>query len=49
MLYSYFIYTGKLFLGCAVFVACCNIIRALRESKKEERLSCREKYKEEFV
>ena len=49
MLYSYFIYTGKLFLRCTVFVACCNIIRALWESKKEERLSCRKRCKEEFV
>ena len=28
ILYSYFRYTGSLFLGCALFVACCNIIRA---------------------
>ena len=27
--YSYFRYTGRLFLRCAVFVALCNIIRAL--------------------
>ena len=26
---SYFRYTGKIFLGCALFVARCNIIRAL--------------------
>ena len=49
MLYSYFMYTGKLFLGCPVFVACCNIIRALWETKKKERLSCRKKCKEEFA
>ena len=49
MLYRYFIYNGKIFFGCAVFVACCNIIRALWETKKEERLSCTKKYKEEFL
>ena len=35
ILYSYFRYTSRPFLGCAIFVACCNIIKALRESKKE--------------
>ena len=30
-----FRYTGRLFLGCAIFIARCNIIRALRETKKE--------------
>ena len=47
ILYSYFRYTGRLFLGCAPFVAHCNIIRALWETKKE--LSYRKKYMEEFV
>ena len=28
ILYSYFRCTGRLFLGCALFVACCNSIRA---------------------
>ena len=28
ILYSYFRYTGRLFLGCTLFVACCNSIRA---------------------
>ena len=40
MLYSYFRYTGRLFLGCTLFFARCNIIRPSCESKKE-RLSCR--------
>ena len=39
--YSFFGYTGRLFLGCAAFVACYNIIRASCETKKE-RLSFRE-------
>ena len=39
-----YIYTGKLFPGCAVFVVYCNI-RALWETKKEERLSCRKSTK----
>ena len=30
ILYIYFRYTGRLFLGCAVFVACCNIIIVLQ-------------------
>ena len=29
ILYSYFRHTGRLFLGCTLFVARCNIIRAL--------------------
>ena len=49
ILYSYFRYTGRLLLWCAVFVACCIIIRALWETKKEKRLSYRKKYKEEFA
>ena len=48
ILYSYFRYTGRLFLGCALFVACWNIIRASWETKKE-RLSFRRKYIEELV
>ena len=36
-------------MGPFIFVACCNIIRALWETKKEERLSRWKKYKEEFV
>ena len=48
ILYSYFRYTGRLFLGCALFVARCNTIRTSWETKKE-RLSYRKKYIEEFV
>ena len=42
ILYSYFRYTGRLFLGYALFVARCNTIRTSWETKKE-RLSCRTK------
>ena len=28
ILFSYFRYTGRLFVGCAPFVACCNTIRS---------------------
>ena len=49
ILYTYFRYTGRFFLGCALFVARCNIIGTLWETKKEWRLSYRKKYKEEFV
>ena len=45
---SYFRYTGRLFLGCAVLLAHGNIIRALWQTKKE-RLSYRKTYIEEFV
>ena len=48
ILYSYFTYTGRLFLGCALFVARCNTIRTSWETKKE-RLSYRKKYIEVFV
>ena len=48
MLYSYFIYTGRLFFGCPLFVAHCNIMGAFCETKKE-RLSYRKKYIEQFV
>ena len=48
ILYSYFRYTGRLFLGYALFVARCNTIRTSWETKKE-RLSYRKKYIEEFV
>ena len=48
ILYSYFRYTGRLFLGCALFVAGCNTIRTSWETKKE-RLSYRKKYIKEFV
>ena len=48
ILYSYFRYTGILFLRCALFVARCNTIRGSWETKKE-RLSYRKKYTEEFV
>ena len=48
ILYSYFRYTGSLFLGCALFVARCNIIRASSDTKKE-RYSYSKKYIEEFV
>ena len=44
----YFRYTGMLFLGCALFVALCNIIRASWEIKKEK-LTYRKMYIEEFV
>ena len=40
----YFRYIGRLFLRCAFFVACCNIIRASWETNKEWRLSYRKKY-----
>ena len=33
ILYNYFRYTGRLFLGCAVFVACCNIISFMRNQE----------------
>ena len=46
--YSCFRYTKRLFLGCALFVTRCDIIRASWETKIE-RLSYREKYLEEFV
>ena len=48
ILYCYFRYTDMLFLTCVLFVACCNIVRASWETKKE-RLSHRKKYVEEFV
>ena len=48
ILYSHFRYTGTLFLGCAVLVAGCNIIRASRETKKE-RSSCRKNNIHKFV
>ena len=48
ILYSYFRYTGRLFLGYALFVARCNTIRTSWETKKE-RLSCRTKCIKEFV
>ena len=35
VLYRYFRYTGRLFLGCALFVVGWNIIRAPWEAKKE--------------
>ena len=47
-MYSYFRYTGSLFLGCALFVVRCNIIRASRETKKE-RSSFRKKNIEVLV
>ena len=48
ILYSYFRYTGILFLRCALFVARCNTIRTSWENQKERR-SYRKKYIEEFV
>ena len=45
---KYFKYTGRLFLGCALLLAHCNIIRASWETKKE-RLGHRKKYIKEFV
>ena len=42
--YTYFRYTGRLFLGC-----CRKIVTGLWETKKEKRLSYRRKYTEEFV
>ena len=47
ILYSYFRYTGRLFLGCA-FLLLAVIIRTSWETKKE-RMSYRKKYIEEFV
>ena len=41
-IYSYFRYTGVLFLRCALFAARCNTIRGTWETKKE-RLSYRKK------
>ena len=35
ILYSYFRYTRRIFLRCALFVARCNIIRASRETRKK--------------
>ena len=49
ILYSYFRYADRLFLGYTLFFARCNIIRALWETKKEQRLSCRKNYIGEFV
>ena len=46
--YGYFRYTGRLFLGCALLVAHCNISRASWETKME-RLSYRKKYTGEFA
>ena len=40
ILYIYFRYTGRLFLGCTLFVTQCNIIRASYETKNK-RLSFR--------
>ena len=48
ILYSNFWYSGKLFLGCALLVACCNTIGTSWETKKE-RLNYRKEYMEEFV
>ena len=46
MLYNYFTYTGRLFFGCGLSIAPCNIIRASCETKKE-RLNYRKKYIEQ--
>ena len=43
ILFSYSRYIDRFFLGCVLFVARCNIIRALWKIKKE-RLSYRKKY-----
>ena len=48
ILYCYFRCAGRFFLGCALFVARCNTIRASWETKNE-RLSYRKKFIEEFV
>ena len=48
ILHSYFRYTVRHFLGCALFVSRCNTIRTSRETKKE-RLSYRKKYIEAFA
>ena len=48
ILYSYFRYTGRHFLGCALFIARCNTIRTSWETKTET-LSYRKKYIEVFV
>ena len=47
-IYKYFWYTGRPFLGCAIFVAHINIIWASCETKKEG-LSYRKKCIEEFL
>ena len=43
ILHSHRRYTGSLFLGCALFVAGWNIIRALWETNKELRLNYKKK------
>ena len=48
ILCSYFRCIGRRFLGCVLFVARCNTIRASWETKKE-RLTYRKMYTEEFV
>ena len=45
----YFRYTDRLIRGCSHFVSRCNIIGMLWETKKEQRLSYRKSYIEEFV
>ena len=47
-MYSYFRYTGRLFLGCPLFAFHCKTIRGSSKTKKE-RLSYRKKYIEVFV
>ena len=49
ILYSCFRYTGRFSLGCALFVARCNIIRVLWETKKKQRLSYRKNKSKHFV
>ena len=48
ILYSYFRWTCRLFIGCALFVAGCNTIRTSWEPKKE-RLSYRKRYIQKSV
>ena len=49
ILYSYFRCTVRLFLGCVLFVARRNVIRALWKIMKTEKISYRKNYIEEFV
>ena len=38
ILYSYFRYTGRLFLGCAFFIACCNYQNFVRNQEGKNEL-----------
>ena len=45
---KYFRYNDRLFLGCVIFVARCNVIRALWEIKKERFIERKERYMYSF-